>query len=51
MFKKIKERLLTLEVVIDAVLSLLDKKGLVEKSEIQAEILVRAQEEEEDERE
>lgn len=51
MFNKIKERLLTLEVVVDAVISLLDKKDVLTRSEVQAEILARAQEEEEEDEE
>ena len=46
MFSRIKERLITIEVVLDALLSLLHRKELVTKSEMQIEILARAQEEE-----
>lgn len=42
MFKKIKDRLLTMEVVLDALIELLHKKDIVHRNEIQLEILAKA---------
>lgn len=42
MFRKIKDKLLTVEVVLDALIELLHKKDIVHREEIQVEILARA---------
>lgn len=42
MFKKLKERLLTVETVLDAVTELLHKKAILTREEIQLEILARS---------
>lgn len=39
MFNKVKQKIYALEVVIDALLSVLHKKGLVTRQDIQIEIL------------
>lgn len=42
MFRKIRDRILTLEVVLDALIELLHKKAIIHRDEIQLEILARA---------
>lgn len=42
MFRKNKDRLLTLEVVIDAIMELLSKRKILTREEVQIEILSRA---------
>lgn len=42
MFKKLRDRILTLEVVLDALIELLHKKHIIHRDEIQVEILAKA---------
>lgn len=42
MFRKIKDRLITVEVVLDALIELLHKKHIIHRDEIQVEILAKA---------
>lgn len=51
MFNKIRSRLLTVEILLDALLSLLIKKEVFTHSEMQIELLTKAQEQEQDEQE
>jgi len=42
MFRKIKERILTIEVVLDAIIELLSRRDILSRAEIQLEILAKA---------
>ena len=44
LFKKLKDRLMTVEVVLDAIVGLLEKRDVMSRSEVQMEILARAEE-------